>query len=354
MRICILGSANSIHIQRWMKSLIGFGHELMVISLYDGYIDNAQNVILPKTAKLFYIKHHNAIKRAIKSFKPDLLHAHHGSSYGLLGALQDFHPFMISVWGHDVLVFPRKSYLHRTIIKYALKKADHISATSKALAESVKELTGFNAAVIPFGVDKEFFDVHREYHKRELTIGIIKELKPVYGLEILIRAVSILIRKGHQVKLIIVGEGPLKTGLQKLCISLGIQDIVSFKDKVPHKQIVDILKQFDIFAIPSLSEGFGVTAVEAMATGLPVVASRIGGLAEVIDDGKTGILVESGNVEELAKALEFYILSKESRIEHGRNGRAKAEALYDWRENTEMMNRLYKKVITEFNHLKAL
>ena len=196
MRICILGSANSIHVQRWVKSLIDFGYEIMVVSLYDGHVDNAKNVILPRISKLLYITHHNAIKRAIRSFKPDILHAHHGSSYGLLGALQKFHPYVISVWGYDVLVFPRKSFLHRTIIKYALKKADHISATSNALAESVKELTDFSATVIPFGVDKEFFNVRRGYLDKNLTIGIIKDLKPVYGLEILIRAVSILIHKG--------------------------------------------------------------------------------------------------------------------------------------------------------------
>jgi len=354
MRICILGSANSIHVKRWVKSLIEFGNEIMVISFYDGHVDNAQNIILPRTAKLLYITHHNAIKRAIRNFKPDILHAHHCSSYGFLGALQSFHPFVISVWGYDVLEFPQKSPLHKSIIKYSLKKADEVTATSQALANSVKELTGMAANIIPFGVDKSFLLVNREYRESELTIGIIKDLKPVYGLNILIEAVSNLINKGNHVKLKILGEGGLKNELQELCKTLKIVEHVIFKEKVPHNLVVDILKEFDIFAITSFSEGFGVAAVEAMATGLPVVASNVGGLPEVVDDGKTGTLVEPGNVEELTKALETYLLSRELRSEHGRNGRAKVESQYNWQENVEMMNQLYKKVIDDFKSNKSL
>lgn len=341
MRICILGSANSVHIEKWVRSLVEFNHEVMVISLYQGRIENADNVILPGTIKPLYAKHYFSIKKALQSFKPDILQAHHASSYGFLGALQNFHPFVVSVWGYDVLLFPQKSLLHRLVIKYTLRRADKITATSKALAKSVKDLIGRTPEIIPFGVTKDFLKVDRDFNKQNLVIGIIKDLKPVYGIDVLIKAFAGLVNKDYPIKLLIVGEGKLKGKLVNLCQQLNIQDYVTFKSRVPHSEIIDLLKRIDIFAMPSYSEGFGVAAVEAMATGLPVVASNVGGLPEIVDDGKTGILVKPGDVEALKQALEYYISSKNARIEHGCCGREKVEAFYDWRKNAGAVNRLY-------------
>jgi len=344
MRICLLSSANSVHTQRWAKSLHDYGHDVMVISLYDGHIENAENA---RTSKAFYPKYHFAIKKVLQRFRPDILHAHHASSYGFLGALQNFHPYIVSVWGYDVLLFPYKSIFHRQIIKHALRKADQITATSKALSKAVFSLAGLSAEVIPFGVDKGFIETNRNYDNEKLVIGIVKDLRSVYGIDVLIKAFAGLVMKGYPVKLMIVGEGELKSDLINLCNQLNINEYVSFKNKVPHSKVIDLFKEIDIFAIPSHSESFGVAAVEAMATGLPVVASNIGGLPEVVDDGKTGMLVKPGDVEDLKRALEFYILDKDARIEHGKRGREKVEALYNWKDNAEQMNNLYKEILSK-------
>jgi len=87
-----------------------------------------------------------------------------------------------------------------------------------------------------------------------------------------------------------------------------------------------------------------------MATGLPVVASRVGGLPEVVEDGETGILVPPADVEALKAALEFYILSPEARLEHGQKGRAKVEALYNWQENASLMANLYESILSAWSH----
>lgn len=347
MRICILGSANSVHIERWIKSLADLGNELLLVSLYPGEVEGARNLILKRTGKILYTTHYFSIKKALRDFKPDILHAHHASSYGFLGALQNLHPFIVSVWGYDVLLFPKKSTLHKYLVKYTLNRADKITATSKALAKAVEGLVDRTPVIIPFGVDRRFLEVDRIYDKQKYVIGIIKDLKPVYGIDVLIKAFAGLVGKGYPIELLIVGAGELRDELFGLCRQLNVQKNVTFKGRIPHSEVIDLLKEIDIFAIPSYSEGFGVAAVEAMATGLPVVASNVGGLPEVVDDGKTGILVEPGDVEALKQALEYYILSKEARIEHGRRGREKVRAKYDWQKNAESMNRLYKEILAK-------
>jgi glycosyltransferase involved in cell wall biosynthesis len=217
----------------------------MVISLYEGHIEGVSNVILHKTSKAFYITQHFSIRRAIKEFEPDILHAHHASSYGFLGALQNFHPFIISVWGYDVMVFPQKSPIHKMLIKYALTKADYLTATSKALADASKQLSGKTPQVIPFGVAPEFLEVTRDYNRQELTIGIIKDLRPVYGIADLIKATALLIRKKYRIKLVIIGEGYLKAELIGLSESLGIREYT----------IISLLFKLSGFSIPFL---FGI------------------------------------------------------------------------------------------------
>jgi len=345
MKICILGSANSAHVQRWVGAIQQFGHKILLISLYPGHIDHAKNIILPRTSKMLYIKNYFAIKKAINEFKPDILHAHHASSYGFLGALQGFHPFFISVWGYDVLLFPYKSPIHKQIIQYSLRKADQITATSIALSDATRKLTNKIPAVIPFGADFKLLKCERDYNRPELTIGIIKDLRPVYGISDLIKALSVLVKKNYPVKLVIVGEGYLKDELVILSKNLGIEDKVIIKERVPHDRIIDELREFDIFAMPSYSEGFGVAAVEAMATGLPVVASNVGGIPEIIDNGKTGILINSGDIEGLSNALEFYILHSDERKNHGLAGRKKVETEFDWAENAMRMEKLYQRVL---------
>ena len=96
--------------------------------------------------------------------------------------------------------------------------------------------------------------------------------------------------------------------------------------------------------MPSISEGFGVAALEAMATGLPVVATNVGGIPEIVDSGKTGLLVEPGNVRGLSQALASYLQSKTLRTNHGSEARIRAKKMFSWPQNVTAMETLYKKL----------
>jgi len=107
--------------------------------------------------KLSYLMTLPSVNRAIHSFKPDLVHAHFASSNGLLGALANFHPFIVSVWGSDIFDFPEVSPVHRAIMRFNLSKADRLLSTSMVMARQTSKFTDKHIDVTPFGVDTRQF-----------------------------------------------------------------------------------------------------------------------------------------------------------------------------------------------------
>ena len=137
MKLLLLADCNSSHTVKWVSSLRKYNFTIQIFSLYTP--DNTLYESIPdilvssinlqetlkfgddsKISKLIYLKAVRKIKRLIKEFKPDILHAHYASSYGLLGALSGFHPYVLSVWGADIYDFPNHSLFHRMIIKFNL------------------------------------------------------------------------------------------------------------------------------------------------------------------------------------------------------------------------------------------
>ncbi|MCD6163371.1 MAG: glycosyltransferase [candidate division Zixibacteria bacterium] len=351
-KIMYIAFAQSSHTIKWVKYFRDLGNDIMLVSFYPGNsIDGVDIRYLRCTNKNLAILKLPQVKKLIRYFKPDILHAHYASSCGIVAALTGFHPYVLSVWGDDILEFPQKSLIHRWLVKKAINKADYATATSNMLANATKDLINDNKniKVIPFGVDISHYKFTVKSPDNITHIGTVRNLLPKYGLAYLIKAFASLIKKYDNLKLTIVGDGYLRSSLELLVNELGINNHVIFTGFVAHEKVVGYLKTFDIFIMPSIGEGetFGVAAVEAMAIGLPVVASKIGGLPEVIDDGQTGILVKPGDVEDLKKALEYYIINTDVRIKHGRAGRKKVEEKYNWQDNAEMMNRLYLKILNE-------
>jgi glycosyltransferase involved in cell wall biosynthesis len=133
------------------------------------------------------------------------------------------------------------------------------------------------------------------------TIGCVAMFKPGKGQEYLIRAFPLVLQRYPRARLILVGDGKMRPSLEGLVRELRLSSTVSFTGLC--SDIYPWLNTFDVFVLPSLNEGFGIAAVEAMAAGVPVVASHVGGLPEVIQDGVTGRLVPPGDPPSLAKAI---------------------------------------------------
>src|SRR3989344_7248662 len=270
MKICLLAKGPSAHTQKWAEYLSEVGNEVCVLSFLPADIKGVKVIYLPPPKlpfKLGYLFLTNKVKKLLEEIKPDIVHAHFASSYGFLGALSGFHPFVISVWGSDIFDFPNKSILHKKLLIYTLGKADIITATSKMLAHETKIFcSNKNMEVIPFGVDTKVFYPGKKSNM--ITIICTKAFEKIYGHGYLIRAFKTVTQRFPTVKLVLVGEGSLEDELRRLVEDLGIKDKVDFLGNLEPQKLSQVLRESHIFVIPSLRETFGVSALVASASGV--------------------------------------------------------------------------------------
>jgi glycosyltransferase involved in cell wall biosynthesis len=173
------------------------------------------------------------------------------------------------------------------------------------------------------------------------TIGCATRCVPGKGLDVLLRAFARMDVPGT--RLTIAGHGPLRDDLIALAGSLGITDVVDFPGVVA--DMPRFWAEVDVAVLPSTAaESFGMSALEAMATARPVVATRNGGYLETVADGETGRLVAMGDVDELATAMTAYAMDAGLRREHGAAGRLRCEQHFDLRararDYTDLVGRL--------------
>ncbi len=361
MKIVILGDAPSPHIKRWSEYFISKQYEVHIISFRSinlksvkiHHIHPPKFLIISQVTKLWrklgYLFSINKIRKLIISINPDILHAHWATSYGLLGALSNFHPFIISVWGRDIIDSPTNNWLLKKIIEYSLSKADAITATSKMLKKETEKYIDTNRKVfyVPFGIDLKKFKKNTYMEKdNSICIGIVKSLEHKYGIKYLIKAFARLKLEFHDITLLIVGGGSLYNELVLLVKKLNIKNDVNFVGEIDNDDVTDYLHKMDIFVVPSISESetFGVSAVEASACCLPVIASNIGGLPEVVIDGETGLLVEPENIDDLFNKLKKMINSREMRIKLGVYGRKFIKSKYGIDYCGKEMEKIYNEI----------
>lgn len=359
----MLSDANSIHTKRWVKSLSIRGIEIVLFSLSPNKSDwynELPNVKIKSAShdsesslwsKICYLKVIPRIKKIIKEEIPDIIHAHYASSYGLLGALVKTNiPYIVSVWGSDVYDFPNITPFGKQIIKYNLSKADRILSTSYVMAKETRKYTNKQIAITPFGVDVELFRPMSLPKCDDFIIGNVKTLRPKYGIDVLLRATSIVIKNNpdKKIHLDIYGEGPQKEELIALSKTLGIADKVNFRGFLQNSLLPEVYNSFSVSVSLSVCESFGVVAVEAMACGCPVITSDADGFTEVVEDEVTGLIVPKRDPEVTAKAIQKFIDNPTLRSKMGSEGRKRVKERYSWDQNVITMVSEYDYVLQTF------
>jgi glycosyltransferase involved in cell wall biosynthesis len=365
MKVLLLSDSNSEHTEKWALGLAQNGIEVGLFSFnkasYPWYNRHANITLLYETedklesdggvlSKLSYLKLVGKLKQSIRLFKPDILHAHYATSYGLVGALSGFSPFIISAWGTDVMKFPQSNFINKAILRYNFKKADVICATSHTIEEYIHQVIDKDVKVVPFGVDITVFkpkQLSTNNPLNEFVVGSIKPLESLYNVDILIKAFY-KVKTEHPelpLKLLIVGEGSEAQKLKKIADELNFKNSVVFTGRIPFDEISNYFNQLDVLVNVSDYESFGVSVVEAMACEKAVIVTNVGGFKEVVENENYGSLVNIRNVDETAEAIKKYIFDKDLKVKVGQNARKKVIALYNWENNVKEMIAIYSQTI---------
>jgi L-malate glycosyltransferase len=204
------------------------------------------------------------------------------------------------------------------------RSVDAVIAISRPIADILLNagVQADKVRVVHSGIDPTRFEAPIEPAEPSVpTIGCIAHLETRKGHRHLLEAARLLKESGHRFNLVIAGTGSLEPGLREQSAALHLSDRVTFAGFV--SDVPRLLSTIDLFVLPSLYEGLGVAALEAMAAGKAVVASRVGGLAEIVVERETGFLVPPADPAALADAIAKLLADPQLRSEFGRHARAR-------------------------------
>jgi L-malate glycosyltransferase len=288
--------------------------------------------------------------------KLDLLHVHYAiphatSAYLAKQMLKDFKDIKVitTLHGTDItLVGLEPSFL--PLVKFTIEQSDGVTAVSRFLKE--KTLTNYDIdkdiAVIPNFVDIEMFKPNghsgfRNYiaPNGEKILVHISNFRQVKRVPDTIRMFEKVVKEIPS-KLVLVGDGPDRSECERLCRELGVCDNVRFLGK--QERLVDILTASDLFLIPSQSESFGLAALEAMACGLPVISTSVGGLPELVKHNETGFISEIGDVDRMAK-YAVDLLSNDKKYELFSNNARTRAMTFDKSSVIPVYENYYEKIL---------
>lgn len=375
MRLLMLAEARNIHTRRWASALSDRGWEVTILSRSTASIPRVR--VIPLRVPGFGVSYpHRWWKRyteflahTVRDVDPHIVHIHYLQDHPIWwsdGEVEsDARPaLVISTWGSDLNTVgaridePPDSRQRKVDL---LQAAEAVTSTTHYLARHTADYGGLdvqNITVIPFGVDMSRFcpmprsqvgqaraDFGASSDGGRPTVGFIKHLEPFYGPEYLLRAVPHVVARFPDVRFVIVGDGSMGDSLRRLAERLGIEGHLDWRGALPHEEIPGVLAEMDLLVMPSVSEAFGVSAVEAQACEVPVVAFDIEGVDEAIAGGVGGLLVSTMCHEQLASAICQLLGDRRQRIAMGRRGREFVRARFDMNQNVAAMETVYRRVV---------
>jgi glycosyltransferase involved in cell wall biosynthesis len=241
-----------------------------------------------------------------------------------------FHRFVlvVSAHGSDLRPGGRRPQRQPWSVRILVRLCDRLTAPSRRYLNDI--LVDFPAAreravAVHNGIDvAEFSDLHHEQSTLEPYILCVASHNEVKGVDVLLRAIAGLRERGDNTPVVLAGDGPLRTELEELTKRLGIESRVHFAGFQDLEPLRALLQMCTFVVLPSRGESFGIAILEGMAAGKPVVATRVGGVPEIVIEGETGLLVPPVNEYALCAAMSKLLRSRELQLKLGRAGRARA------------------------------
>jgi glycosyltransferase involved in cell wall biosynthesis len=250
-------------------------------------------------------------------------------------------PYIIWGQGSDVY-FP--NYFTRMTTKLILQNADAILALTEDMQIKIKNIYNTKIYIVPNGIDLEVYNSVTINLKKETdtkNILFVGSLYPVKGVKYLITAMKKILEEMPDVRLILVGDGKERENLVELSKQLSIVKYVRFVGKIPHEKVKNFMQDADVFVLPSLSEGLPNVILEAMACGLPIVASRVGGISNIITNDINGYLVEVEDTDDIANKIILLLNDQALRKKISENNRQIVKK-YSWENIIIELEKIYE------------
>lgn len=277
-------------------------------------------------------------RQEINRIQPDIIHSHYVTEYGIIGLFLRRHPFVLSVWGSDILI-DLKGRMGPLILQ-ALRAADHVHCDGRNTYQAVIEqgIRPPKVSLIYFGVDTGIFrpDPPDEGRLGE-EAGPVKRIistrmhRPIFDVGTLIEAIPLVLKDYPDARFTIVGGGPLRETFMETAKKTGIDEVTDFPGIVPNSHLPHLLNAADIYVSTSLSDsGLAISTAEAMACGLPVIITDFGDNANWVEENKNGFVIPARSPQALAEKIVYLCKHPLEREQIGMNNWLKISEEYNY------------------------
>jgi len=259
-------------------------------------------------------------------------------------------PMVTSLHGNDLMQFATESRINRRTVSRVLQQSAAVTANSKAFLDHAEAVFGREIAgkgvVVMNGTAIRTLPPNAKPTNEQPYILAVGRLVKKKGFDVLLRAYALMRSQNTHWRLVVVGDGPERRKLEDLAHRLGIYQDLCFAGCVSHDDIWRYYRDADLFVLPSRVEPFGIVVLEAMAAGLAVLATNVGGVPEVVVDGETGILVNPESPEDLSEAAIELLGNRLMCEQMGKRGRNRVEREFTWQKSAGQLLSVYRDVLT--------
>ena len=295
-------------------------------------------------------------RRIVDNYRIDLVHAHWIFPQGFIAVLMKKMFALrcrIIITSHGGDIFALRSAFFKKIKRYTLRHCDYINAVSFPIKEKIESDLGITdkTMVIPMGTDYDLFTGRTARPLESDYVLFVGRLTEKKGVVYLVDAFARVCKENPSLKLVIIGSGHQKERLRDRVEELGIQTDVIFIDSLPQRQLVPYYQHARIFVGPSIvssqgdTEGFGLVFVEAMLSRCPIIATRTGGIPDIVTHGETGFLVEQKRADQIADAILTILNDKKVEKKLVKNGFDCARQQFTWSAVEKKFDGLYRRVL---------
>jgi len=341
LRICVIGDLDGLHTHRWLSWFVERGHDLHAISYYQprrpppgvtvhalagrggsgaapsGWRPAARSLAEAASPSLWRLVNglryrRRGLRQAVESVGADVVHAHYVVEHGFYAALAGCRPLVVTAWGSDVLVAPRRSPVARAIARYALRRADLVTSNNEHMAQRLVELgaPAGRVAVVVLGADAFFLEAPeasvnlRPPGEMLPTVISVRSLDSrLYNVDVIVRAMALVRKRLPDARLLVAGEGRLRVGLERLARRLGLEGAVTFLGYLGREALRDALASAHVYVSVPRSDATAVSTLEAMAVGCFPIVSDLPSQEELVRDGENGFRVPVGDSDALAERI---------------------------------------------------